>query len=226
MSQAHARRGLPAAAIAVIVVGVAAVALLFGLGTWWLVTGDDAPVAEAGASPAASVSPSVAATAEATPDPSVAPSATPGPSASPDPSVSPDPEASATPAPEPSPVPTLEAGGTLAFQSPSGNIRCEVEDLDGFTWLLCQQPSINYDPPAQACDGDADGVAVGLWSDAAPEYPCLDDNLEGGEVLPLDTPAAIGALDCLLTLDEGLRCTNPQGRGFTLEYSRGIGFLP
>lgn len=132
------------------------------------------------------------------------------------------PEPSETPNPAPK-ITTPNPNGEVVrqFKSPSGNIRCSLNDLHGQALATCQQVSINYSMPPQACTTGTSGVLIAV-NGTGTFWPCLPANIEPTEVLALDTAATYRDITCTINYVTGVTCQNARGHGFTMEYDRGV----
>jgi len=131
--------------------------------------------------------------------------------------------ATAQPAtPTPTRTETPAASPAIAFKSSSGNIRCSLNDFSGQAAAICQQVDVNYGMPWGACSIEGQpGVFAGVRSDG-PYWPCVAHWQEPADVLPYDTPVSRDGMTCSINLETGVRCTNEQGNGFTMEYDAGV----
>ena len=128
---------------------------------------------------------------------------------------------SGEPSTEPKVAPDPNGVVVRQFESPSGNIRCTFNDLNGEAIAACQQVLINYPKPASACTTGAEGVVVAVDGGGS-FWPCLASNIEPAEVLPLDTATNYGGISCSINYVTGVTCVNSRGNGFTMEYDRGV----
>lgn len=106
----------------------------------------------------------------------------------------------------------------VAFQSESGNIRCQITPENG---VACQMLSPDFAPDENQCDGTFSGAAVGITKDGV-NYPCLEGDLAGGQVLGYNEPISAGEFGCVIDYELGLSCNNKAVDAFTMEYSAGI----
>ena len=93
--------------------------------------------------------------------------------------------------------------------------------INGEPGAICQQVNINYAAPAQACNGGAPGVFVGVGPSGV-NWPCIASWPEPAEVLAYDTPVSQSGITCSINFDTGVSCSNVNGRGFTMEYDAGV----
>ncbi|PPF35731.1 hypothetical protein C5E05_12445 [Pseudoclavibacter sp. AY1H1] len=109
----------------------------------------------------------------------------------------------------------------VTFTSETGNIRCQITPETGVT---CQQYTVGFEVPEQACEAGATGVVVGLDSNGY-TFPCLTDDIptEGAVVQPYDSPVALGEFVCEITFETGVTCFNASGDIVSVEYSAGVG---
>lgn len=123
--------------------------------------------------------------------------------------------AETTPTPAASePAPPQQAA---TFQSASGNIRCQIYPTD----VICQQGEIKYSKPSAACSGGPAGVVIGLNAKGV-TWPCIAADVPAAASLAYDQPIEAYGFQCSINYDRGITCTNPDGRGFTMEYTAGI----
>lgn len=106
----------------------------------------------------------------------------------------------------------------VAFQSESGNIRCQITPENG---VACQMLSPAFAPDENQCDGAFSGAAVGITKDGV-NYPCLEGDLAGGQVLGYNEPISAGEFGCVIDYELGLSCNNKAVDAFTMEYYAGI----
>ncbi len=106
----------------------------------------------------------------------------------------------------------------VAFQSESGNIRCQITPENG---VACQILSPAFTPDEHQCDAGFKGAAVGLTKDGV-NYPCLEHDLAGGQVLAYNEPISAGEYQCVIDYELGLSCNNAATDAFTMEFSAGI----
>jgi hypothetical protein len=118
----------------------------------------------------------------------------------------------------PTPAPELSR---VDFRSESGNLRCAIATLDGQYAAVCQQVNTNYAAPTAACAGGAPGVFVGV-SVTGVFWPCMSGSIESANPLAYDTPVSHGGFTCSISYATGVRCQNPDGQGFTMEYDAGV----
>lgn len=109
----------------------------------------------------------------------------------------------------------------VTFTSETGNIRCQITPETG---VACQQYTVNFAVPEQACEAGATGVVVGLDSNGY-TFPCLttDIPLEGAVVQPYNSPVVLGEFVCEITFETGVTCFNASGDIVSVEYSAGVG---
>lgn len=122
---------------------------------------------------------------------------------------------SESPAPPTEEQPQFEP---VAFQSESGNIRCQITPENG---VACQMLSPAFTLDENQCDGAFSGAAVGITKDGV-NYPCLEGNLAGGQVLGYNEPISVGEFNCVIDYELGLSCNNKAVDAFTMEYYAGI----
>lgn len=107
----------------------------------------------------------------------------------------------------------------VAFQSGSGNLRCQITPEGG---AACQILEQNFSTPDEACtEGGNAGVAVGVNEEGI-TWPCLTSNFGGGEVLEYDEPVTAGDYTCSINFTTGVTCENTSGASFSLEFSAGV----
>lgn len=106
----------------------------------------------------------------------------------------------------------------VAFQSESGNIRCQITPENG---VACQMLSPAFAPDENQCDGAFSGAAVGITKDGV-NYPCLEGDLAGGQVVAYNEVISVGEFNCVIDYELGLSCNNKAVDAFTMEYSDGI----
>jgi hypothetical protein len=85
---------------------------------------------------------------------------------------------------------------------------------------ICHQKSIKYTRPSQAC-GDLPGATVGVTGSGV-EWPCLNRNLSPGTVLAYDQSISEWGFTCLIDYDAGVKCSNQNNDGFTMNYTGGV----
>ncbi|PPG26448.1 hypothetical protein C5E10_16860 [Pseudoclavibacter sp. RFBG4] len=148
-----------------------------------------------------------------------------------DPVAGGDPTASETAAEQPATEdPTTPAGpaavadtnfAPVTFTSETGNIRCQITPETGVT---CQQYTVDFPVPEQACQAGATGVVVGLDSNGY-TFPCLTADIptEGAVVQPYNSPVVLGEFVCEITFETGVTCFNASGDIVSVEYSAGVG---
>ncbi|NYF11721.1 hypothetical protein HDC34_000015 [Pseudoclavibacter sp. JAI123] len=148
-----------------------------------------------------------------------------------DPIAGGDPSASETAAEQPATEEPAPPAGPAAvadpnfapvtFTSETGNIRCQITPETGVT---CQQYTVDFPVPEQACQAGATGVVVGLDSNGY-TFPCLtaDIPLEGAVVQPYNSPVVLGEFVCEITFETGVTCFNASGDIVSVEFSAGVG---
>jgi hypothetical protein len=130
-----------------------------------------------------------------------------------DPSTS-DPTASSSDSSSSAPAAPVDS---TVFRSVSGNITCTATAKS----LVCHQRLIKYTPPSQACAATDGGATVGLDASGV-IWPCQGASFPGAIVENYDDAFAYYGYSCTIDKATGIRCTNPQGSGFTMEYIAGI----
>ncbi len=132
-------------------------------------------------------------------------------------------QSAATQAPAvPPPVPQNQSVQSVTIRSESGNLICRYHMVDESSpGVVCQQPNVNYALPSAACKAGASGMVIGLTASGT-MYPCLAENIKGGETLRFDTPYTHAGVTCTINYTTGLTCKNSKGRGFTMEYDAGV----
>lgn len=148
-----------------------------------------------------------------------------------DPIAGGDPSASETAAEQPATEEPAPPAGPAAvadpnfapvtFTSETGNIRCQITPETG---VACQQYTVDFPVPEQACEAGATGVVVGLDSNGY-TFPCLtaDIPLEGAVVQPYNSPVVLGEFVCEITFETGVTCFNASGDIVSVEFSAGVG---
>lgn len=106
----------------------------------------------------------------------------------------------------------------VAFQSESGNIRCQITPENG---VACQMLSPAFASDENQCHGAFSGAAVGITKDGV-NYPCLEGDLAGGQVVAYNEVISVGEFNCVIDYELGLSCNNKAVDAFTMEYSDGI----
>ena len=120
--------------------------------------------------------------------------------------------------PSETPTPTPESFEPVAFQSASGNLRCQITAESG---AACQLLVRQFSVPDGECRGpNYQGVAVGVNAEGT-TWPCLNGDL-AGSVIDYDTPVTAGEYTCSINYDTGANCSNGKGDSFTIEYSQGV----
>ena len=112
------------------------------------------------------------------------------------------------------------AADSLWFTSPSGNISCMLaEDL-----LRCDIEERDWSPPPRPADcsemtGYGQGISMGPTGPAT--FVCAGDTTfgSGATVLPYGQFQAGSGMSCT-SEEAGMRCSNSDGRGFTLSRQR------
>lgn len=155
----------------------------------------------------------------------------PSPAVLPPPAESPAPPTSAAPSP-PTPRSTHEPGlvneaaqpctwcdtaDVKFFQSPSGNISCEIDykrDVRIPDGTYC----MSIDPP-QNVSMNSSGVLVSVCTDGV---GCLSNPPQGQPTLPYNHTTGLGPFTCLSEFS-GVTCTVDSGRGFAISRS---GIIP
>jgi hypothetical protein len=110
------------------------------------------------------------------------------------------------------------ASAQEAFQLPSGNIHCAVQEGR----LRCDALNFTYQRPPRprSCDLDYGG-AVGLGPRGAPALICHGDTIANpmAPVLGYGQAWQGGGMSCTAT-PAMLRCVNAEGRGFEMARAR------
>ena len=106
---------------------------------------------------------------------------------------------------------------STVFRSVSGNITCTATAKS----LVCHQRLIKYTPPSQACAATDGGATVGLDASGV-IWPCQGASFPGAIIENYDDAFAYYGYSCTIDKATGIRCANPQGSGFTMEYTAGI----
>jgi hypothetical protein len=104
-----------------------------------------------------------------------------------------------------------------SFRSTSGNITCRITPQA----VICHQATIKYAIPSSACRSGIAGVTVGVDADGA-TWPCIDSSIAADRVLPYDQPVSEWGYTCLIDYTTGVRCSNQDNDGFTMNYTRGV----
>lgn len=104
---------------------------------------------------------------------------------------------------------------TVGFTSPSGNIGCMmVDDL-----LRCDIADRDWPPPPRPADCPSVvnfGQGIELNPTGPARFVCAGDTTMGfGPVLPFGEFQAGGGMSCN-SEPSGMRCSNSDGRGFTI----------
>lgn len=141
------------------------------------------------------------------------------------------PTATATPVPPTAtpvpPTPALtapaDALALMNFQSPSGNIACQLFPREGQSAARaeCQLSNTTFDPPANpdpgGCHGaGAWGKAIGMDGGGEPGFMCVGDYWGGPDVtvLAYGQTAVMGPFACK-SMETGMRCVDlDTGHGF------------
>lgn len=114
-------------------------------------------------------------------------------------------------------VPALAQEG--GFRSPTGNIHCALSDGE----LRCDILQRSYTPPPQRRrSGDCDyGSSVGMRTQGASEVLCVSDTAVNPEhpVLAYGSSWSRGGFSCS-SAQNGVRCSNRDGRGWELSRAR------
>lgn len=122
----------------------------------------------------------------------------------------------------PQPAPQNQSVQSVTIRSESGNIACRYHMVDNTTpGVVCQQTSVNYALPAGACKAGASGMVIGLTGKGT-SYPCLAEDIKGGETLRYDTPYTHAGVTCSISYTTGITCRNANGAGFRMEYDAGV----
>ncbi|MDX1883039.1 DUF6636 domain-containing protein [Mycolicibacterium sp. 120270] len=107
------------------------------------------------------------------------------------------------------------AAETTGFTSPSGNIGCILAD----DLLRCDIAERGWSPPARPadCPDYSDyGQGIVLHQTGPARFVCAGDTaMGGGAVLPYGQFLAGGGMSCN-SEPTGMRCSNSEGRGFTI----------
>jgi hypothetical protein len=105
-----------------------------------------------------------------------------------------------------------------AFQTPSGNIACMADDVDGDgRWeLRCDVGERDWrGPSARDCELDS-GDAVGMRPTGRPFWVCHGDTiLRSGPVLGYGSTWRVGPFTCA-SARAGVTCRNRSQHGFTV----------
>jgi hypothetical protein len=105
-----------------------------------------------------------------------------------------------------------------SFQTPSGNIACMADDMDGNgRWeLRCDVGARDWEgPSARGCELDS-GDAVGMRPTGRPFWVCHGDTiLRSGPVLGYGSTWRKGPFTCVVART-GVACRNRSQNGFTL----------
>lgn len=156
-----------------------------------------------------------------TPTPPPAPAALPPPAGSPAP---PTPAAPSPPAPPPTHEPGLvseaahpctwcDTSDVKFFQSPSGNISCEI-DYKRDARIPDGTYCMSIDPP-QNVSMNSSGVLVSVCTEGA---SCLSNPPQGQPTLPYNHTTGLGPFTCSSEFS-GVTCTVGSGRGFAISKS-------
>ncbi|MBB2958723.1 zinc ribbon domain-containing protein [Pseudoclavibacter helvolus] len=122
----------------------------------------------------------------------------------------------------PQPAPQNQSVQSVTIRSESGNIVCRYHMVDNASpGVICQQTSVNYALPAAACKAGASGMVIGLTGKGT-TYPCLAENIKGGETLRYDTPYTHAGVTCTISYTTGITCLNANEAGFRMEYDAGV----
>jgi hypothetical protein len=110
------------------------------------------------------------------------------------------------------------ADDLVTFQSPTGNIHCNIYQWQGDTGARCDlrelTPTYTYQPAG--CDYDW-GQSFGVDADGKGYLACVSDALfdPGNPVLPYGEAVSLGGISCV-SAKTGMTCTNREGHGFSV----------
>ena len=122
------------------------------------------------------------------------------------------------PTPSESPTPTDENFEPVAFQSASGNLRCQITPETG---AACQLMVRQFTLPSGECRGpNYSGMAVGVNAEGI-TWPCLSGDF-GGTIIDYDETVTAGQYTCSISYETGASCKNGKGDSFTVEYADGV----
>jgi hypothetical protein len=112
------------------------------------------------------------------------------------------------------PAADLEVTELTAFQSPSGNIGCQIDRES----VRCDIGERDWQPPAPPADCDLDfGQGISLSAGGTAEFVCAGDTTLGaGEQLAYGRSISAGLLRCESS-SAGITCRDIEsGRGFSI----------
>lgn len=115
--------------------------------------------------------------------------------------------------------PTARADGSGFFQSPSGNIYCDLDKVDSGTYAVCEVKDRTWTAPSRpnSCDGEW-GDRVTLRRGSAAEMTCHGDTVRGPgyPVLQYGQTRSLNSIACE-SQQAGITCTdNSTGHYFRL----------
>jgi opacity protein-like surface antigen len=114
------------------------------------------------------------------------------------------------------------ADDLVTFQSPTGNIHCNIYEWQGDTGARCDlrelTPTYTYQP--EGCDYDW-GQSFGVDRRGKGYLACVSDALfdPGNPVLPYGEAVSLGGISCV-SAKTGMTCTNAEGHGFSVAKSK------
>jgi hypothetical protein len=130
-------------------------------------------------------------------------------------------EAPTTASPTASPaMVTREVTGTIGFQSPSGNIRCDMFGRNdaGYSLVRCEATSHAWTVPPRPANGGCTGDWYGrlIIDENRAFFGCASEALATGGALPYGHALHDGSNICESS-EQGIKCTSQiTGHGFTL----------
>jgi hypothetical protein len=110
---------------------------------------------------------------------------------------------------EPSPA-IARADADPLFQSPSGNVQCNMGSADGTTWAACEIHDRTWATPPRPtpCVGSF-GNRISMSTGSAPEMTCHTDSLMGNgyPTLQYGQTRSLNSISCASELP-GMACTD------------------